>query len=62
VPVGKKSFSPEQLVANAAALIDVVLRAKPASSKGTYMKKITLSSTMGPGIRIDPASVAPASA
>jgi large subunit ribosomal protein L1 len=62
VPVGKRSFAPEQLVANAAALIDVVMRAKPASSKGTYVKKITLSSTMGPGIRIDPASVAPASA
>jgi large subunit ribosomal protein L1 len=62
VPVGRRSFSPEQLVANASALIDVVLRAKPASSKGIYVKKITLSSTMGPGIRIDPASVAPASA
>ena len=62
VPVGRRSFSPDQLVANAAALIDVVMRAKPASSKGTYVKKITLSSTMGPGIRIDPASVAPASA
>jgi len=62
VPVGKRSFSPEQLVANASALIDVVMRAKPASSKGTYVKKITLSSTMGPGIRIDPASVSPASA
>ena len=62
VPVGKRSFSPEQLVANAAALIDVVVRAKPASSKGIYVKKITLSSTMGPGIHIDPASVAPASA
>ncbi len=57
VPVGKRSFSAEQLVANAAALIDVVMRAKPASSKGVYVKKITLSSTMGPGIRIDPASV-----
>ena len=57
VPVGKRSFSAEQLVANASALIDVVMRAKPASSKGTYIKKITLSSTMGPGIRIDPSSV-----
>jgi large subunit ribosomal protein L1 len=57
VPVGKRSFSAEQLVANAAALIDVVMRAKPASSKGIYVKKITLSSTMGPGIRIDPSSV-----
>jgi large subunit ribosomal protein L1 len=59
VPVGKRSFSAEQLVANATALIDVVMRAKPASSKGIYMKKITLSSTMGPGIRIDPSSVSP---
>jgi large subunit ribosomal protein L1 len=60
VPVGKRSFSAEQLVANASALIDVVVRAKPASSKGAYVKKITLSSTMGPGIRIDPSSVSPA--
>jgi large subunit ribosomal protein L1 len=57
VPVGKRSFTAEQLVGNAAALIDVVMRAKPASSKGIYIKKITLSSTMGPGIRIDPSSV-----
>ena len=57
VPVGKRSFTAEQLVANASALIDVVMRAKPASSKGIYIKKITLSSTMGPGIRIDPSSV-----
>jgi len=62
VPVGKRSFTPEQLVANAAALIDVVMRAKPASSKGIYIKKITLSSTMGPGIRIDPSSVSPTAA
>ena len=57
VPVGKRSFTAEQLVANASSLIDVVMRAKPASSKGIYIKKITLSSTMGPGIRIDPSSV-----
>jgi len=60
VPVGRSSFTAEQLVANASALIDVVTRAKPASSKGAYVKKITLSSTMGPGIRIDPASVSTA--
>ncbi len=60
VPVGKRSFSAEQLVANASVLIDVVMRAKPSSSKGAYVKRITLSSTMGPGIRIDPASVATA--
>jgi large subunit ribosomal protein L1 len=57
VPVGKRSFSAEQLVANATALIDVVMRAKPSSSKGVYVKKISISSTMGPGIRIDPSSV-----
>jgi large subunit ribosomal protein L1 len=55
--VGKRSFAPEQLVANAGALIDAVLRARPAAAKGTYLKKISLSSTMGPGIRIDPSSV-----
>jgi large subunit ribosomal protein L1 len=54
VAVGKRSFQAQQLVENAAALIDVIVRAKPASSKGTYLKKITLSSTMGPGIRIEP--------
>jgi large subunit ribosomal protein L1 len=55
--VGKRSFAPEQLVANAGALIDAVLRARPAAAKGTYLKKISISSTMGPGIRIDPTSV-----
>lgn len=58
VAIGKRSFSPEALVANAAAILDAVLRAKPAASKGTYMKKITISTTMGPGIRIDPSSIA----
>lgn len=57
VSVGKKSFSVEQLVENATALIEALVRAKPAASKGTYMKKITVSTTMGPGLRVDPASV-----
>jgi large subunit ribosomal protein L1 len=57
VAIGKRSFDAEKLVANAAALIDVVIKAKPVASKGTYLKKIAISSTMGPGIRIDPASV-----
>ena len=52
--VGKHSFDAEKLLANASALIDAVAKAKPASSKGVYMKKIALSTTMGPGIRIDP--------
>jgi large subunit ribosomal protein L1 len=57
VSVGKKSFSVEQLVANATALIDALVRAKPASAKGHYLKKISISTTMGPGVRIDPNSV-----
>src|SRR2546428_287095 len=54
--VGKKSFDAQKIVDNAAALIDAIVRAKPASAKGIYLKKITISTTMGPGIRIDPAS------
>ena len=52
-PVGKTSFSSEFLVANAAALIDSIVRAKPAAAKGKYLKSITVSSTMGPGVKID---------
>ena len=55
VPIGKRSFDERQLVENYAALIDEIVRAKPASAKGRYIKKITLASTMGPGIHIDPA-------
>ena len=58
VSIGKSSFEVEKLVENASMLIDVVIRAKPAASKGTYLKKISVSTTMGPGIRIDPTSVA----
>ncbi|MCH8134161.1 MAG: 50S ribosomal protein L1 [Myxococcales bacterium] len=61
VAIGRKSFDAEKLVANAATLIDVVVKAKPATTKGVYMKKISVSTTMGPGIRIDPASAAPQS-
>lgn len=53
VPIGKVSFGLEQLEANFAALIDELLRAKPASAKGRYLKKITVSSTMGPGVKVD---------
>jgi large subunit ribosomal protein L1 len=56
-PIGKKSFDTAKLVDNAAAILGAILKAKPAASKGTYMKKITVSSTMGPGIRIDPSNV-----
>jgi large subunit ribosomal protein L1 len=55
--IGKKSFEPSQLFDNARALIDAVVKAKPAASKGVYLKKISVSTTMGPGIRIDPANL-----
>src|SRR6266566_2735702 len=55
ISIGKKSFDERQLVENYAALIDEILRAKPAAAKGRYIKKITLTSTMGPGIHVDPA-------
>jgi large subunit ribosomal protein L1 len=58
VSIGRCSFEVDKLVENASALIDVVIKAKPVASKGTYLKKISISTTMGPGIRIDPASVA----
>ena len=54
--IGKLSFEADKLWENASALLDVILKAKPASTKGTYVKKIAVSSTMGPGIRVDPAS------
>ena len=57
VPVGKVSFSEADLLTNLRAVIGEIERAKPASSKGKYMKKIVLSSTMGPGVRVDPAGV-----
>ena len=56
-PVGKIEFSAEDLIENIAALVSDLKKAKPASSKGVYIKKITLSTTMGPGIPIDPTSI-----
>jgi large subunit ribosomal protein L1 len=53
-PVGKISFSKDQLVENASILLEALLKAKPASAKGKYLKGISISSTMGPGIKIDP--------
>ncbi|MBQ2642338.1 MAG: 50S ribosomal protein L1 [Eubacterium sp.] len=53
VPVGKASFTAEQLAENFNALMDALIKAKPASLKGTYMKSVTLTSTMGPGVRVD---------
>ncbi|MGH2401693.1 MAG: 50S ribosomal protein L1 [Candidatus Limnocylindria bacterium] len=63
VPVGKASFSPDQLAANVATLVDAVNRAKPSGAKGTYMRTLTLAPTMGPGVRVDiPSALAAASA
>jgi large subunit ribosomal protein L1 len=53
VPIGKSSFTPEQLKQNYTAVLSAVVRAKPTSAKGTYIKSLTLSTTMGPGIKID---------
>lgn len=57
VPVGKTSFGESQLVENTEALLTAVQKAKPATAKGKYMKSICLSSTMGPGVPVDPSSV-----
>jgi large subunit ribosomal protein L1 len=54
IPIGKRSFDERALVENYAALIDEIVRAKPAVAKGRYIKKVTLATTMGPGIHIDP--------
>jgi large subunit ribosomal protein L1 len=54
VSIGKKSFGERQLVENYAALVDEIVRAKPAAAKGRYIRQITLTSTMGPGIHVDP--------
>jgi large subunit ribosomal protein L1 len=52
-PVGKISFASDSLVANAHALVDSIVKAKPAAAKGKFLRSVTLSSTMGPGVRID---------
>src|SRR5687768_15083087 len=56
-PVGKMSFTTENLVANAHALVNSVVRAKPPAAKGRYLKSVTVSSTMGPGVAIDTAHI-----
>ena len=57
VPVGKVSFEPTKINENAKALIDAVIKAKPATAKGRYVKKVNVATTMGPGVLVDPASV-----
>ena len=60
VPIGKTSFTPDALEQNLRALLDELQRAKPASAKGRYLRKISLASTMGPGVKIDTARLRPA--
>jgi large subunit ribosomal protein L1 len=57
-PIGKHSFSVEQLQANGMALIEAIVRAKPAAAKGTYLRSLTVSTTMGPGVPVDALAVA----
>ncbi len=57
IRVGKVSFPPQKLIENVRAVLDELQRAKPASAKGRYIRAIALSSTMGPGVRVDPARV-----
>jgi large subunit ribosomal protein L1 len=57
VPIGKVSFDEQKLIENAKAIIDSVNKAKPSTSKGKYVKKLSISSTMGPGLKVDPSSV-----
>ena len=54
VPVGKTSFTDEQLAENVKALMDAIIKAKPAALKGTYLKSVTMASTMGPGVKVNP--------
>jgi len=54
VPIGKVSFAEKQLYDNMAALMDAVKKARPAATKGTYVRRVTITTTMGPGIKIDP--------
>jgi len=54
IPIGKASFEPKQLYDNMAAIMETVRKARPAASKGAFMRRITLTTTMGPGIKIDP--------
>ena len=57
VPVGKASFSTEQIEENASTVIGAIMKARPSACKGTYLKALCMSSTMGPGLRMDPAAI-----
>jgi large subunit ribosomal protein L1 len=61
-PIGKASFEPEKLAENLNALLDLLVKLKPSTAKGTYIKSITISSTHGPGIKVDPSTMGSAEA
>lgn len=54
VPIGKVSFPADHLIANASTAVEAIIRAKPSAAKGTYLKAVAMSSTMGPGVKLDP--------
>ena len=56
-PIGKSSFGPEKLEENFKALMEAIVKAKPATAKGQYLKSVTLASTMGPGVKVNPALI-----
>jgi large subunit ribosomal protein L1 len=56
-PIGKVSFGTDKLLENVVALLETIVKLKPASSKGTYLKSISLSTTMGPGVKVDPIDI-----
>ncbi|MEK4027349.1 MULTISPECIES: 50S ribosomal protein L1 [Bacillaceae] len=58
VPIGKVSFDNQKLIENFNTIFETMLKAKPSAAKGTYMKNVTITSTMGPGVKVDPSSVA----
>jgi large subunit ribosomal protein L1 len=58
VPIGKASFENEKLVENFNTIFETMVKVKPSAAKGTYMKNVTVASTMGPGVKVDPSSVA----
>jgi large subunit ribosomal protein L1 len=58
VPIGRRSFGTEKLVDNANEVISSLVRAKPSTAKGTYMRSVAISTTMGPGVAVDPSTAA----
>jgi large subunit ribosomal protein L1 len=60
--VGKASFGEQQLAENISTLLDAIVRAKPSASKGVYLRSVTLTSTMGPGVKVDPVRIKPTAA